>query len=60
MGEKKLVSRSIAIVLGLLYILLLSGMVGTVIYYNNYVSNHTHMDTEYVSLTSQLTIGFSR
>jgi TolA-binding protein len=54
MGEKKLVSRSIAIVLGLLCILLLSGMVGAVIYYSNYVSNHTHTDTEYTSLTSQL------
>jgi hypothetical protein len=54
MGEKKLVSRSIAIVLGLLCILLLSGMVGTVIYYNNYVSNHTYTDVEYRSLASQL------
>ncbi len=54
MGEKKLVRRSVAIVLGLLCILLLSGMVGAVIYYNSYVSNHTHTDMEYNSLTSQL------
>jgi TolA-binding protein len=54
MGEKKFVSRSIAIVLGLLCILLLSGVVGAVIYYSNYVSNHTHTDTEYASVTSQL------
>ena len=35
MGEKKLVSRNIVIVLGVLCILLLAGTVGAVIYFNN-------------------------
>jgi predicted nucleic acid-binding Zn-ribbon protein len=56
MSEKKLVTRSVAIILGLLCILLLGSTVGTVIYYNNaynnYASNHTHTDTEYLFLAS--------
>jgi hypothetical protein len=58
MGEKKLVGRSVAIVLGVLCILLLVGMVGAVIYYNNaynnYASTHSHSDADYISLASQL------
>lgn len=61
MGEKKLVRRSIAIVLGVLCILLLGGTVGAVIYYsnaynnyNNYASTHSHTDSDYISLSSQL------
>jgi uncharacterized coiled-coil protein SlyX len=58
MGEKKIVSKSIAIVLGVLCILLLVGMVGEVIYfnnaYNNYRSINTHTNSDYDSLNSQL------
>jgi hypothetical protein len=58
MGEKKHVSRSTAIVLGVLCILLLAGMVGAVIYlnnaYNNYRSTNTHTNSDYDSLNSQL------
>lgn len=57
MGEKKLVSRRIAIVLGVLCILLLAGTVGAVIYfnnvYNNFAATHTHTDSDYSSLISQ-------
>jgi len=58
MAEKKLVSRSIAIVFGVLCILLLASMVGEVIYfnnaYNNYRSTNTHTNSDYDSLNSQL------
>lgn len=58
MGEKKHVSRSAAIVLGVLCILLLAGMVGAVIYFNNAYSNYrstnTHTNSDYDSLNSQL------
>jgi len=58
MGERKLVSRRVAFVSGLLCILLLGVTVGTVVYYNNvysnYVSTHSRTDTEYTSLASQL------
>lgn len=61
MGEKKLVSRSIAVVLALLCFVLLGTTIGAVINYsnannayNNYVSTHTHADAEYISLASKL------
>ncbi len=58
MGEKKLVRRSVAIVLGVLCIIILGGMVGAVIYYNNaysnYASSHNHTDSDYKSVASEL------
>jgi predicted RNase H-like nuclease (RuvC/YqgF family) len=58
MGEKSLVRRSIAIVLGVLCIILLGSTVGAVIFYNNaynnYASTHSHTDSDYISLASQL------
>ena len=61
MGEKKLVSRNIAIVLALLCFLLLGTTIGAVINYNNannaynnYTSTHSYTDAEYISLASKL------
>ena len=58
MGEKKRVSRNIAVVLALLCILFLGTSVGAVIYYGNayneYTSNHSHTDAEFTTLASQL------
>jgi peptidoglycan hydrolase CwlO-like protein len=60
MAEKKLVNRSIVITLGLLCVTLVAAMVGTAIYYSNmndaYTATHTHADSEYASLTTQLAI----
>jgi hypothetical protein len=61
MGEKKLVSRNIIVVLVLLCFLFLGTTIGAVIYYNttnsaydNYSSTHKHTDAEYLSLASKL------
>jgi len=61
MGEKKVVSRSIAVVLAFLCFLLLGATIGAVIYsnnaysaYNNYTLTHSHADAEYGSLASEL------
>lgn len=58
MAEKKLVNRSIVVALGLLCIILFAATVGTAIYYNNmndtYTATHTHANSEYASLTTQL------
>jgi len=63
MSEKKVVSRTTAIALGILCIILLVGTVGAVIYYNNmvndknatynsYVSSHSHANSDFDSLQS--------
>jgi len=52
MSEKKVVRRTTAIVLGVLCIILLIGTVGAVIFYNNYVSSHTHANSDFDLLNS--------
>ncbi len=58
MNEKKLVDRNLAVVLGLLCIVLLISTVGSLVYYNSTsnenTSIHSHTDSEYTALTSQL------
>ena len=59
MGEKKRVSKNIAVVLAVLCILFLGTLIGAVIYYNNayneFTANYSHTDEEFISLTYQLT-----
>jgi hypothetical protein len=64
MSEKKVVSRNLAIVLGIIAIILLVGLVGAMVNYtmviNNkdatyrdYTSTHSHSNSEYNSLNSE-------
>jgi len=73
MSEKKVVSRTTAIALAVLCIVILMGAVGAVIYFNqtvndqnlayatlqtqntNYVNDHSHTNSDWESLKSQLT-----
>jgi hypothetical protein len=63
---KKMVSRSVAIALGIVCVLLIAGLGGTIAYYtmtinnkdstyNDYVSSHSHTDFDYNSLSTQNT-----
>ncbi|MGD0160427.1 MAG: hypothetical protein ABSB89_09035 [Candidatus Bathyarchaeia archaeon] len=63
---KKMVSRSLAITLGIVCILLIAGLGGAIAYYtntinnkdstyNDYVSTHHHTDSDYGSLNTQNT-----
>ncbi len=56
MGEKKVVTRTIAIALGLLCIILAASAAGIIIYSDNtdYVATHSNTDSEYASLSAQL------
>jgi hypothetical protein len=58
MGEKKVVNRNIAIALGLLCIILAASTAGIAFYSgntdNNYAASHTHTDSEYAALSTQL------
>jgi hypothetical protein len=66
MSERKMVSRSLAIALGIICIVLIAGLFGAMAYYamntiinttyNDYVSTHGHTDSDYDSLNSQNTI----
>ncbi len=46
-NSKKMVSRSVAIALGIICIILIVGLGGTLAYYSNYVGDHSHTDEEY-------------
>ena len=50
---KKMVSRSGAVLLGIICIVLVAGLAGAMIYYSNYVSNHSHNNADYDYLNSQ-------
>jgi predicted PurR-regulated permease PerM len=62
MSEKKVVRRSVAISLGIICIVLIAGLVGAIAYYtmnttsnttyNDYISTHSHTNTEYDAMWS--------
>jgi hypothetical protein len=58
MGERKLVRRSYAIILGILCIFLLGSTVGAIVYYDNANVNNVptriYSDADYLSLKAQL------
>jgi hypothetical protein len=49
--EQKMVSRNIALTLGIICIILVAGLVGPLVYY---ALTHNHSDSEYAALQSQL------
>ena|SRR5271157_3510158 len=53
MSERKVVGRSIAILLGVICIVLIACLGGAMAYYTNYVSNHSHTNADYDYLNSQ-------
>jgi hypothetical protein len=66
MNGKQFVGRSVAIGLGIICIILAAGLIGVFAYYtvtinnqsvkyNDYVSTHSHADSDYNSLSTQLT-----
>ncbi len=54
MSEKKVVNRRLTVALGVLCIVLLASTFGTIIYYSNYSSIHSYLNSEYATLMSQL------
>lgn len=53
MKPRKVVGRSIAIALGVICIVLVAGLVGAMVYYTDYVSNHSHTNSDYDNLNSE-------
>jgi predicted PurR-regulated permease PerM len=50
MSEKKVVSRSVAIGIAIICVILLIALVGAVAIYDSYIANHHHTDEEYNDL----------
>lgn len=56
---KKMVSRSVAIALGIVCILLIAGLGVAMVYYSSYVNDHHNADYQYDSLQNQVNDLFS-
>jgi len=54
MSERKMVSRNVAVALGIICIILVAGLGGAMAYYVSYVSTHGHVNSEYDALQSKL------